>query len=121
MVVANRGAADVTVKQVKFDGFDGGATLHADGASSRRRAVAAAAVAARRRRPPISTLKKDQVGPLRADADDPGDARVTEPYWHRDGEAGRYTFDADAPFGLPYRPTPFYVQVTLDVRAAATR
>ena len=29
------------------------------------------------------------------------------------GEAGRYTFDDDAPFGLPYRPTPFYVQVTL--------
>ena len=40
-------------------------------------------------------------------------ARTTEPYWHREGEAGRYTFDADAPFGLPYRPTPFYVQVTL--------
>src|SRR5207247_4795936 len=26
---------------------------------------------------------------------------------------GRYTFDADAPFGMPMRPTPFYVQVTL--------
>jgi LmbE family N-acetylglucosaminyl deacetylase len=35
------------------------------------------------------------------------DARTTEPYWHRDGEAGRSTFDADAPFGLPFRPTPF--------------
>ena len=43
----------------------------------------------------------------------PADARVTEPYWHREGEAGRYTFDADAPFGLPFRPTPFYAQVTL--------
>ena len=43
----------------------------------------------------------------------PADARVTEPYWHRQGEAGRYTFDADAPFGLPFRPTPFYAQVTL--------
>ena len=43
----------------------------------------------------------------------PADARMTEPYWHRQGDAGRYTFDADAPFGLPFRPTPFYVQVTL--------
>ncbi len=42
----------------------------------------------------------------------PPTARISEPYWHRDGEAGRYTFDDDAPFGLPYRPTPFYVQVT---------
>ena len=40
-------------------------------------------------------------------------ARVTEPYWHREGEAGRYTFDDDAPFGLPLRPTPFQVQLTL--------
>ena len=37
---------------------------------------------------------------------------MSEPYWHRQGEAGRYTFDADAPFGLPFRPTPFYAQVT---------
>ena len=43
----------------------------------------------------------------------PANARTTEPYWHRKAEAGRYTFDADAPFGLPMRPTPFYVQVTL--------
>src|SRR5262249_26282092 len=34
-------------------------------------------------------------------------------YWHRKGEEGRYIFDADAPFGLPMRPSPFYVQVTL--------
>jgi len=43
----------------------------------------------------------------------PDDARITEPYWHRPADAGRYVFDADAPFGLPFRPTPFYVQVTL--------
>ncbi len=40
----------------------------------------------------------------------PASARVTEPYWHRAGQAGRYTFDADAPFGLPFRPTPFYAR-----------
>src|SRR4029078_2067992 len=32
---------------------------------------------------------------------------------HRKGEEGRYTFDRDAPFGLPRRPTPFYVQAIL--------
>src|SRR5207248_8726582 len=32
---------------------------------------------------------------------------------HRKGEEGRYTFDADAPFGLPYRPNPFTAHVTL--------
>ncbi len=46
----------------------------------------------------------------------PANARISEPYWHRAGDAGRYTFDADAPFGLPYRPTPFRAQVTLDDR-----
>jgi len=44
--------------------------------------------------------------------DVPTNTRVSEPYWHRAGETGRYTFDGDAPFGLPYRPTPFFVQVT---------
>jgi hypothetical protein len=42
----------------------------------------------------------------------PADARMTEPYWHREGDAGRYTFDADATFGLPQRPTPFSAQLT---------
>src|SRR5262249_33462864 len=37
---------------------------------------------------------------------------VGEPYGHRAGEGGRYAFDADAPLGWPYRPTPFFVQVT---------
>ena len=50
----------------------------------------------------------------------PAGARASEPYWHRQGEAGRYTFDADAPFGLPYRPTPFTVQLTVAVAGAAT-
>src|SRR6185369_8301221 len=43
----------------------------------------------------------------------PANARVTEPYWHRQGDLGRYAFDSDAPFGLPYRPTPFSVQIRL--------
>ena len=63
---------------------------------------------------PLSSLQKRSGRALRADARRFRPTRaVNEPYWHRKGEEGRYTFDADAPFGLPMRPTPFYVQVTL--------
>ena len=112
VVVANRGAAEVTVKQVNFGGFDAGAAcaLTTVVASGRGRGRRRAAGAGRRQSP---SLKKDQVGRCEPTLTVPVTARTTEPYWHREGEAGRYTFDADAPFGLPYRPTPFYVQVTL--------
>ena len=76
-------------------------------------AARGAAATGRRRR---SRRSEERIRSARCDADAaaiPADARVTEPYWHRAGEAGRYTFDDDAPFGLPFRPTPFYVQVTL--------
>jgi hypothetical protein len=64
-------------------------------------------------------LKKDMVGRCDPRLTIPADARVTEPYWHRQGEAGRYTFDADAPFGMPFRPTPFYAQVTFAFQGAS--
>jgi hypothetical protein len=50
----------------------------------------------------------------------PAAAHVSEPYWHRKDDEGRYEFDADAPFGLPERPTPFYVQVVLGFAGAPT-
>ena len=119
VVVANRGAGDVTVKDVKFEGFDGdpACTLTvvtqpdfvAFGGGRGRGGAgrgAAGQVAP-------STLKKDQVVRCDPEVKIPANARVSEPYWHRAGEAGRYTFDADAPFGLPFRPTTFYVQATL--------
>jgi hypothetical protein len=124
VTIANRGTAEVAVRQVKFDGFAGNAacTLTAvaggggggRGGRGRGRGAAPAAPAAT-----ISTLRTDQVGRCEPTLNIPADARITEPYWHRDGEAGRYTFDEDAPFGLPYRPTPFYVQVTLTFAGAA--
>ena len=110
VLVANRGVADVAVKQVTFNGFDGeGAcalTAVTQAAGGRGNAPAPAG-------PTLSSLKKDQVGHCEPTLKIPSAARISEPYWHRAGEAGRYTFDADAPFGLPYRPTPFYVQATL--------
>ncbi|MGB7217428.1 MAG: PIG-L family deacetylase, partial [Vicinamibacterales bacterium] len=117
LIVANRGSADVTIKQVRFNGLDGdaacaltpvtaaGGGLGGGGRGGRGAAAPAAA--------PISMLKMDQVGRCDVMLTVPTGARVTEPYWHRVGEAGRYVFDADAPFGLPLRPTPFYVQITL--------
>jgi hypothetical protein len=66
--------------------------------------------------PPMSSVRKDQVAHCEPTLTIPANARVSEPYWHRKGEEGRYTFDADAPFGLPMRPTPFSVQVTLALR-----
>ena len=113
VIVANHGGADVAVKQVKFDGFEGDSTcaltpVVAGGPGGGRGGRGAAPAG-----PAISTFKKDQVGRCEPTLKIPATARTTEPYWHRDGDAGRYTFDADAPFGLPYRPTPFYVQATL--------
>jgi len=119
-IVANRGAADVTVKQVTFEGFQGngscamtaysgggfGGPFGGGGRGGRGGAQAGPAAV-------MSTIKKDQAAHCEPTLTIPANARFTEPYWHRKGEAGRYTFDADAPFGLPYRPTPFYAQLTL--------
>jgi hypothetical protein len=63
--------------------------------------------------PAMPSVRKDQVAHCEPTLSIPATARVDEPYWHRKGEAGRYTFDADAPFGLPMRPSAFYVQVIL--------
>jgi len=120
VIVANRGAGDVVIKSVKFDGFDpstgsgpvctmtafDGGGFFFPGAGGRGRGNAPAPV-------PMPSVRKDQVAHCEPTLTVPANARVSEPYWHRKGEAGRYTFDADAPFGLPMRPSPFYVQVTL--------
>jgi LmbE family N-acetylglucosaminyl deacetylase len=43
----------------------------------------------------------------------PSNARVTKPYWKPLPNAARYEFEPDAPFGLPFRPTPFRASFTL--------
>jgi hypothetical protein len=42
----------------------------------------------------------------------PESAEPTEPYWRRDGEADRYVFERDAPFGAPFEPSPFRARVS---------
>ena len=124
-IVANRGAADVTVKEVGFLGFDApGACAMTVVASSNIFGGQGGPGGGRGGRPapaaqPISTLKRDLVAQCSPSMTVPASARVSEPYWHRAGEAGRYTFDVDAPFGLPYRPTPFRTAVTLTVGSGA--
>ncbi len=118
VIVANRGAGEVAIKNVRFDGFNsapapvcemtafagGGFFPGAGGGRGRGNAPPAA---------PMSSIRKDQVAHCEPTLTVPATARVSEPYWHRKGDEGRYTFDTDAPFGLPMRPSPFYVQVTL--------
>src|SRR5262249_23153500 len=89
LIVANRGTSDVTVKQVKFEGFQGDAncvlTAPTTGGRGRGNAVPAAAG------PALSTLHRDQVAQCTPTMDVPANTRMSEPYWHRAGEAGRYT------------------------------
>jgi LmbE family N-acetylglucosaminyl deacetylase len=89
--VLNRGEADVTVQRVALDGF-----VAPDACTA---AVLTAAL------------------PYRCDARVaiPADARVTGPYWSRVEGAGRETFEPDAQFGLPFRPTPFHARVEMSI------
>ncbi|MBI3401131.1 MAG: PIG-L family deacetylase [Acidobacteria bacterium] len=116
VIIANRGAAEVSVKQVKFEGFDGSAACTLTPFTATFSFPGAPRPPAAPAGPPgtmLTSVKKDQVAHCDPTVVIPQNARVTEPYWHRAGEAGRYTFDADAPFGRPFRPTDFYVQATL--------
>ena len=117
VIVANRGAGDVAIKSVKFDGFTGDAACEMTAFNGGGFGFPGAGGGrGRGNQPPpapMPSVRKDQVAHCEPTLSIPAAARTSEPYWHRKGEEGRYTFDADAPFGLPMRPTPFYVQVTL--------
>jgi LmbE family N-acetylglucosaminyl deacetylase len=117
-IVANRGAEDVSVKQVEFSGFDAPQACQLTAVASSSIFGASGAPTGRGRQAPaapLSTLGHEQVAECSPQMTIPTAARISEPYWHRAGDAGRYTFDADAPFGLPYRPTPFRVQLSLTI------
>ena len=51
----------------------------------------------------------------------PASARITKPYWKALPKSARYEFEADAPFGLPFRPTPFRASFTLTAGGAELR
>ncbi len=45
----------------------------------------------------------------------PADARLTAAHFHTGKQGARYDFDADVPFGLPFRPTPYIATFTMTV------
>ena len=89
VIVANRGVLDVAIKQIALDGFDGEASCKPD------------------------TVAASSVYRCEANVRVPADARLTTPYWEPLKDAARYEYEPDAPFGAPFRPTPF--RATLDL------
>jgi hypothetical protein len=96
IIAANRGPSPISVKQVGFRGLDGEAGI------CKASAVAPAGVY--RCEAALEVSKQ---------------ARLTGQYWKRLPDAARYQFEPDAPFGLPFRPTPFRAQLDLEIGGAA--
>jgi GlcNAc-PI de-N-acetylase len=94
VTVANRGAEDLSVKRVSLAGFDGDASC----SGSPRPAAPLACV---------------------ADVKIPGDAKLTDKTFTRLPDFARYVFDPDAPFGVPFKPTPFRATIEFDMGGTA--
>jgi LmbE family N-acetylglucosaminyl deacetylase len=94
VAVANNGPDDITIAGVDVAGL----------------ANAAAACQA--------TVKKASAFTCAASATIPADARITGPYWTPRQDAARYDFEPDAPFGLPFRPSPFRVTMRARIGGA---
>src|SRR5207237_1410144 len=89
VVLGDRGPHPVVVRSVSFDGFDGTAACEAQ------------------------TVQQGGAFRCETPLKIPATATPTRPYWKRLSNAARYEFEPDAPFGLPFRPTPFRAHVTL--------
>jgi LmbE family N-acetylglucosaminyl deacetylase len=95
VAIANRGSADLPVATISLLGVEG------------QTGCAAQTVAPR---VPFSCTATARV---------PANAALTGPYWERPEDAGRATFAPDAPFGLPFRPTPFKVRLEMGIGGIA--
>jgi LmbE family N-acetylglucosaminyl deacetylase len=95
VLIGNRGAKEVAVRSVTLSGFEGPGNCTPGAAA------------------PNATYE------CRAEVRIPRDARLTDVYWDRPEDAGRATFASDAPFGLPFRPTPFRARVEMTISGAA--
>lgn len=92
VIVANRSRRPVILDAVTLDGFDRGSTACAAGELA-----------------PSAELSCEESVTI------PVGASLTEPYWERVPGHDRYAFEPDAPFGAPFRPSPFGVRVGLRV------
>jgi hypothetical protein len=116
LVLASHGPSELAIRQVRLNGFEGDSTCRLTTVMSTSPfGFGRGGRGGPPPGPPLSSLKKDVAGRCEMTVKVPANARATEPYWHRDGEAGRYTFDADAAFGLPYRPTPFTANLSFEI------
>ena len=88
---ANRGPQDVTVKTMTLSGFDGDASC------------------------PSAPLKNTPAFICASDLKIPANAKLTGPYWNRPPDVGRATYEADPPYGLPFRPSPFRARFEFEV------
>jgi len=94
LVIGNHGPSDAAVKSIKLDGFA--------------------------RAPTTCTGTAAKDGAFKCDVANtiPAEARVTGPYWTPRRDAARYDFEPDAPFGYPFRPSPFRATVVLTLAGA---
>jgi LmbE family N-acetylglucosaminyl deacetylase len=95
VAIGNRGASELPMRTITLLGLDG------------QSGCAAQTVAPR---VPFSCVATARV---------PANAALTGPYWQRPEDAGRATFAPDAPFGLPFRPTPFKVRLEMGIGGIA--
>lgn len=94
VIVANRGRRDVGVSGVALAGLEGSAACEPGAVAS-------------------GGVFRCESSSLRV----PAGARSSEPYWEPLPDAARYHVAPDAPFGLPFRPTPFRARIGLRVPA----
>ena len=94
--VANRGPEGASIKSVKLLGFEGDAACQNLGAL--------------RSAPAFSCATEVKI---------PANAKLTNPYWVRLPDSGRAELEADPPYGLPFRPTPFRAQFEFDVKGVS--
>ncbi|MGH9373634.1 MAG: NEW3 domain-containing protein, partial [Vicinamibacterales bacterium] len=94
VAVANRGPGEIGVRGVTLMGFHDQAAC----------GPAVSSMAA-----PFSCVAQARI---------PAQAMLTSPYWERPENAGRAVFPAGAPFGLPFRPTPFTAVLELEIAGA---
>jgi LmbE family N-acetylglucosaminyl deacetylase len=95
--LANNGPADVTLAGIDVAGLTG----------------AAASCAA--------VVRKASAYSCAGTATVPATAAITGPYWTPRQDAARYDFEPDAPFGLPFRPSPFQATFHLSAGGAEIR
>jgi LmbE family N-acetylglucosaminyl deacetylase len=90
-VVANRGEAPIQVERVSLAGLDGDAGC--------------------------KTADLNKMGVYRCESNVrvPANERLSTPYWRPLPNAARYEFDQDAPFGAPFRPTPFRARIDVAI------